>query len=83
MIKANVYIDHYKWQKKLKDPKKYINKKITKASKILGPKNKEFSILLTSNLKMKKLNNKFRKKPEYLLRMYFKFLLPTNCPPLE
>ena len=62
MIKANVYIDHYGWQKKLKDPKKYINKKIKKASKILGPKNKEFSILLTSNLKMKKLNNKFRKK---------------------
>ena len=61
MIKANVYIDHYGWQKKLKDPKKYLNKKIKKASKILGPKNKEFSILLTSNLKMKKLNNKFRK----------------------
>ena len=61
MIKANVYIDHYKWQKKLKDPKKYVNKKIKKASKILGSKNKEFSILLTSNLKMKKLNNKFRK----------------------
>ena len=61
MIKANVYIDHYGWQKKLKDPKKYVNKKIKKASKILGPKNKEFSILLTSNLKMKKLNNKFRK----------------------
>ena len=60
MIKANVYIDHYGWQKKLKDPKKYVNKKIKKASKILGPKNKEFSILLTNNLKMKKLNNKFR-----------------------
>ena len=57
MIKANVYIDHYGWQKKLKDPKKYINKKIKKASKVLGSKNKEFSILLTSNLKMKKLNN--------------------------
>ena len=34
MIKANVYIDHYGWQKKLKDPKKYVNKKIKKASKI-------------------------------------------------
>ena len=61
MIKANVYIDYYGWEKKIKDPKKYINKKIQKASKILGSKNKEFSILLTNNHKMKKLNKKFRK----------------------
>ena len=76
MIKANVYIDHYGWQKKLKDPKKYVNKKIKKASKILGPKNKEFSILLTSNLKMKKLNNKFRKinKPTDVLSFPLKYL---------
>ena len=61
MIKANVYIDYYGWEKKIKDPKKYINKKIQKISKILGSKNKEFSILLTNNHKMKKLNKKFRK----------------------
>jgi len=61
MIKANVYIDYSGWGKKIKDPKKYINKKIQKASKILGSKNKEFSIFLTNNHKMKKLNNKFRK----------------------
>ena len=61
MIKANVYIDYHGWGKKIKDPKKYINKKIQKASKILGSKNKEFSILLTNNHKMKKLNKKFRK----------------------
>ena len=61
MIKANVYIDYHGWGKKIKDPKKYINNKIQKASKILGSKNKEFSILLTNNHKMKKLNKKFRK----------------------
>ena len=60
MIKANVYIDHLGWKKKIKDPKKYIRKKIKKASKILGLKNKEFSILLTNSLKMKRLNYKFR-----------------------
>ena len=60
MIKANVYIDHLGWEKKIKDPKKYIRKKIKKASKILGLKNKEFSILLTNSLKMKRLNYKFR-----------------------
>ena len=60
MIKANVYIDHLEWENKIKDPKKYIRKKIKKASKILGLKNKEFSILLTNSLKMKRLNYKFR-----------------------
>ena len=61
MIKVNVYIGYHGWEKKIKDPKKYINNKIRKASKILGSKNKEFSILLTNNHKMKKLNKKFRK----------------------
>ena len=60
MIKANVYIDHLEWENKIKDPKKYIRKKIKKASKILRLKNKEFSILLTNSLKMKRLNYKFR-----------------------
>ena len=64
MIKANVLVDFSKWKKKIKNPKKYIIKKIIKLQKILTFKNKnqEFSILLTNNKKMKKLNFKFRKK---------------------
>ena len=64
MIKANVVVDFPKWKKKIKNPKKYLNNKIKKLQKILSFKNKnqEFSILLTSSHKMKKLNNKFRKK---------------------
>ena len=64
MIKANIVVDFPKWKKKIKSPKKYFYNKIKKLQKILSFKNKnqEFSILLTNSHKMKKLNNKFRKK---------------------
>ena len=53
MIKANVILDYSKWKNKIR-----------KLSKIpyFKRKNQEFSILLTSNKKMKSLNLKFRKK---------------------
>ena len=64
MIKANVVVDFPKWKKKIKNPKKYLQFKLNKLHKISSfrNKNQEFSVLLTSNNKMKKLNNKFRKK---------------------
>jgi len=64
MIKANVVVDFPKWKKKIKNPEKYLRCKLKKLQKILGFKNKnqEFSILLTNNHKMKRLNYKFRKK---------------------
>ena len=64
MIKANVVVEFPKWKKKIYNPEKYLQKKFNKLKKILKLKNKnlEFSILLTNNAKMKKLNNKFRKK---------------------
>ena len=64
MIKVNVVVDSPKWKKKIKDPKKYLQQKLNKLKKISYFKNKkkEFSILLTNNHIMKKLNNKFRKK---------------------
>tara|TARA_Y100000590_G_scaffold204358_1_gene231784 strand:+ start:264 stop:710 length:447 start_codon:yes stop_codon:yes gene_type:complete len=64
MIKANVILDHYKWKYKIKNPNLYFKKKITKLNKISSFKKKkhEFSIFLTNNEKMKKLNFKFRKK---------------------
>ena len=64
MIKANVILDYPKWKNKIKDPNNYLKKKIKKLSKIpyFKRKNQEFSILLTSNKKMKSLNLKFRKK---------------------
>ena len=64
MIKANVILDYSKWKKKIKDPNNYLKKKLSKLNKILHLKKKkqEFSILLTNNKKMKKLNYEFRKK---------------------
>ena len=64
MIKANVILDYSKWKNKIKNPNNYLKNKIKKISKIpyFKIKNQEFSILLTSNKKMKNLNFKYRKK---------------------
>ena len=64
MIKANVILDYSKWKKKIKDPNNYLKIKLNKLNRILHFKKKkqEFSILLTNNKKMRKLNYKFRKK---------------------
>ena len=64
MINADVVIENKLWNKKIKDPKNYIQKKFKKILKFNLLKNKRFSltILLTSNSKMKYLNRKFRNK---------------------
>ena len=64
MIKVNVILDYSKWENKIKDPNSYLKRKFQKLSKIsyFQKKTQEFSILLTNNKKMKKLNFKFRKK---------------------
>ncbi len=64
MIKANIILDHPNWKKKIKKPNNYIKSKLLKLSKILKFKNKkqEFTILLTNNSAIKKLNKKFRNK---------------------
>ena len=64
MIKANIITGHSNWKKFLKKPNDYIKKRLNKLSKApsLKRKNQEFSILLTNNKEMKKLNHKFRKK---------------------
>ena len=64
MIKANIILDYPKWKNKIKDPNIYLKKKLSRLSKIpyFKKKKQEFSILLTSNKKMKNLNFKFRKK---------------------
>ena len=65
MIKVNVEINNKSWHKKIKEPKKYFNRKLKKISKIIKffkYKNVTFTILLTNSLNMKKLNKKFRKK---------------------
>ncbi len=63
MIKIHVVVDTPKWKKKIKDIKKYFNSKQRKFNtNINSSKNiNEFTIFLTKNSKMKKLNSRFRK----------------------
>ena len=63
MIKVNVEINNKSWRKKIKNPKKYFSQKLKKISKVVkffSKKSVTFTILLTSSLKIKKLNKKFR-----------------------
>tara|TARA_B100002003_G_scaffold55301_1_gene50781 strand:+ start:866 stop:1318 length:453 start_codon:yes stop_codon:yes gene_type:complete len=64
MISADVVVENKLWNKKIKDPSKYIKKKIKKIFKFNPSKKNYFSltILLTDNSKMKYLNKKFRNK---------------------
>ena len=73
MIKANIILDYYKWKNKIKDPNNYFKKKFIKLCKIpyFKRKNQEFSILLTSNKNMQKLNAKFRKKKNQQMFYHF------------
>ena len=74
MIKANVISDHSNWIKNIENPNDYINKrhKILSKAPFFKRKNHEFSVLLTNNKKMKKLNFKFRKKIKQ--QMFYLFL---------
>ena len=63
MIKVNVEVNSKSWHKKIKNPKKYFDKKLKKISKnikFFKGKNMIFTILLTNSINMKKLNKKFR-----------------------
>ena len=64
MYKINIMIDCNNWKKKILKPNNYFKKRVAQLSAIkdFTYKNLEFTILLTNNKKMKKLNKKFRKK---------------------
>ena len=65
MIKADVLIVNKNWKRHIKIPSFYINKKLKKINKKLSlfkQNNFSFTILLSGDNEVKKLNNKFRKK---------------------
>ena len=64
MIKASVILDNKIWKKDIKNPKFFFNKKLKLLSNLyfFKKKNHQFTILLTTNKIIQKLNNKFRKK---------------------
>ena len=82
MIKIYVVVDFPKWKKKIKNLKNYFKIKQRKFNTQINSskKKKEFTIFLTNNLKMKKLNNKFRKvnKPTDVLSFPLKIKTESN-----
>ena len=81
MIKVNVEVNSKSWHKKIKNPKRYFNKKLKKISKIVKffkEKDITFTILLTSSLNMRKLNKKFRNRNKTTDILSFPFLTSNN-----
>ena len=64
MIKVNVEVNNKLWLKKVKNPKKYLTKKVKKITEFFKFKKKKIicTILLTNSINLKKLNKKFRNK---------------------
>jgi probable rRNA maturation factor len=64
-IKVDVLIQNTAWKKHISNPSNYLKKKIKKAEEkisILKNNKLNFTLLLSGNSEIKKLNNKFRKK---------------------
>ena len=82
MIKICVVVDFPKWKKKIKNLKNYFKIKQRRFNTQINSskKKKEFTIFLTNNLRMKKLNNKFRKvnKPTDVLSFPLKIKKKSN-----
>ena len=82
MIKIHVVVDFPQWKKKIKNPENYFKIKQRKFNTYINSskKKKEFTVFLTNNLKMKKLNNKFRKvnKPTDVLSFPLNIKLKSN-----
>ncbi len=64
MIKVNVLVNNKNWRKVLSNPKIYLKKKINLLNKknTFLKKKINFTLLLSSNSEIKKMNKKFRQK---------------------
>ena len=82
MIKIYVVVDSPKWKKKIKNLEKYFKIKQRKFNTYITSSKKidVFTVFLTNNAKMKKLNNKFRKvnKPTDVLSFPLKMKKKSN-----
>jgi len=80
MIKVDVVVDHYLWNKKVKKPQIFFNKILKKFPKKYRFLNKKInlSLSLSNNSKIKKLNLKFRNKNKHTDVLSFPFFEKEN-----
>ena len=83
MIKASIILDNKVWKKDIKNQNFFFKKKLKIISNLyfLKRKNHYFTILLTTNKIIKKLNNKFRNKniTTDVLSFPFNEKIKKNC----
>ena len=81
MIRINVEVNCKSWHKKIRNPKKYLTKKLKKISENISffrGKNIIFTILLTNSRNMQKLNKKFRNRNKSTDVLSFPYFSSNN-----
>ena len=80
MISVNVLVDHNKWRKSLNKPQLFFDKIIKRFPKKYSyfNKNVNFTLLLSNNTNIKKLNYKFRKKNNHTDVLSFPSFIKTD-----
>ena len=80
MISVNVLVDHKKWKKNLNKPQLFFDKILKRFPKkyFYLDKNVNFTLLLSNNTNIKKLNYKFRKKNNHTDVLSFPSFLKTD-----
>ena len=80
MISVNVLVDHKKWKKSLDKPQLFFDKILKRFPKKYFYSNKDvnFTLLLSNNTNIKKLNYKFRKKNNHTDVLSFPSFIKTD-----
>ena len=80
MISVNVLVDHKKWKKSLNKPQLFFDKILRHFPKKYFFSNKKvnFTLLLSNNTNIKKLNYKFRKKNNHTDVLSFPSFIKTD-----
>ena len=80
MISVNVLVDHEKWKRSLNKPQLFFDKILRRFPKKYFYSNKKvnFTLLLSNNTNIKKLNYKFRKKNNHTDVLSFPSFIKTD-----
>ena len=80
MISVNVLVDYKKWKKSLNKPQLFFDKILKRFPKkyFYSNKNVNFTLLLSNNTNIKKLNYKFRKKNNHTDVLSFPSFVKTD-----